>query len=222
MPTHKRFTHVIFDLDGTLINSLDDIADACNRMLDRHGYPVHEVAAYRYFVGNGAARLVARALPNRLKEQDTFAELLDEYNADYLRNNAIKTCPYAGMSEVVERLKREGITIAVLTNKPDDTARPVMERYYPGVFPIVRGGLPGVPLKPDPAPVLALMEQLGVQGERTLFVGDSNVDIQTAKNAGISACGVLWGFRTRAELEQEGADYIVSQPEELLDVILGN
>ena len=221
MPTHKRFTHVIFDLDGTLVNSLEDIADACNRMLARHGYPTHGLRDYCYFVGNGAARLVERALPPQARTPELLASLLAEYNEDYRQNNAVKTCAYDGIPEVLEQVKRAGIGIAVLTNKPDDTAGPVMEQYYPGVFPLVRGGLPGVPLKPDPAPVRALMEQMGADRESTLFIGDSNVDIQTGKNSGIAACGVLWGFRTREELEQEGADYIAATPAELLAIILG-
>ena len=216
----NRFTHVIFDLDGTLINSLEDIADACNRTLARYGCPTHPLVAYRYFVGNGAAKLVERAAPAELRGTELLRLLQQDYNRDYLQNNAVKTRPYEGVPEAVERLKRAGITVAVLTNKPDDTAGPVMERYYPGVFPVVRGGLPGVPLKPDPAPVHALMEQLGARPESTLFVGDSNVDIQTAKNSGIAGCGVLWGFRTREELEREGADYIARTPEELLAIIL--
>ena len=217
----KKFTHVIFDLDGTLINSLDDIADACNRVLARHGLPTHETRAYCYFVGNGAAKLVERALPEDVRGTERQEQLYEEYCKDYHQNASVKTCPYDGMPEALERIKAAGISIAVLTNKPDVAAGPVMERYYPGVFPIVRGGLPGVPLKPDPEPVIALMERMGAEKETTLFVGDSNVDIQTAKNSGIASCGVLWGFRTRQELEQEGADYLVSTSEELCGIILG-
>ena len=118
-------------------------------------------------------------------------------------------------------LKTAGVRVSVLTNKADELARPIVEDYYPGVFEAVQGALPGKPTKPDPVLLLGLMEQLGAKPESTLFVGDSNVDIITGKNAGLSTCGVLWGFRTKAELESEGADYIIGAPLQLLEVVTG-
>lgn len=223
MPTtdNVRFANVIFDLDGTLLDTLADIADSCNHVCAAHGWPTHDYAAYCYFVGNGVAKLVERATPAIAHEQPLRQQVLDEFLAYYEQHKADKTCPYAGMPEVVETLKQNGINIAVLTNKPDGAAGPVMEQYYPGVFELVQGGLPGVPLKPNPEPVHKLLERMGADKEHTLFVGDSNVDIQTAKNSGLASCGVLWGFRNRQELEGEGADYIAETPKDLLNIIFG-
>jgi len=214
----ETFTHVIFDLDGTLLNTLEDLADACNWLCQRHGWPVHTLEEYRYFVGNGAAKLVERSIPDHVQVQDT---LVEEFTRQYNAHKADKTRPYDGIKTVLDQLKQQGISLAVLTNKPDSAAGSVVEQYFPGVFPLVRGGRPGVPLKPDPTPVFDLMRAMGADSAHTLFVGDSNVDIQTAKNSGISACGVLWGFRTRQELEEEGAEFIAPVPEDLLNIILG-
>ena len=223
MPTSDkpRFFNVIFDLDGTLLDTLADLADSCNHICANHGWPTHDYSAYCYFIGNGAAKLVERAIPESVRGTQLGQEALNEFLVYYEQHKADKTGPYAGMPEVVDALKRAGIKIAVLTNKPDAAAGPVMEQYYPGVFELVQGGLPGVPLKPDPTPVHKLLERMGAGREGTLFVGDSNVDIQTARNSGLSGCGVLWGFRSRQELEGEGADYIAAKPEDLLNIILG-
>lgn len=223
MPTSDkpRFSNVIFDLDGTLLDTLADLADSCNHICANHGWPTHDYSAYCYFIGNGAAKLVERAIPESVRGTQLGQEALNEFLVYYEQHKADKTGPYAGMPEVVDTLKQAGIKIAVLTNKPDAAAGPVMEQYYPGVFELVQGGLPGVPLKPDPTPVHKLLERMGAGRESTLFVGDSNVDIQTARNSGLSGCGVLWGFRSRQELEGEGADYIAAKPEDLLNIILG-
>ena len=132
-----------------------------------------------------------------------------------------KTAPYAGMPQAAAKLREAGVSIAVLSNKADQMAGPVVEHYYPGIFPLVQGEVDGLPVKPDPTLLLRLMERMGADPARTLFVGDSNVDIQTAKNGGLTSCGVLWGFRSRQELEAEGADYLAETPEELIQVVLG-
>ena len=139
----------------------------------------------------------------------------------YDAHKADKTAAYAGMPEAVARMKEAGVSLAVLSNKADQMAGPVVEHYYPGIFPLVQGAVDGLPVKPDPTLLLRLMERMGADPARTLFVGDSNVDIQTAKNGGLTSCGVLWGFRSRQELEAEGADYLVETPEELIQVVLG-
>lgn len=223
MPTtdKPRFSDVIFDLDGTLLDTLADLADSCNHVCASHGWPTHDYSAYCYFIGNGAAKLVERAIPESVRGTQLGQKALDEFLVYYEQHKADKTCPYAGMPELVDKLKQAGVNVAVLTNKPDAAAGPVMEQYYPGVFRLVQGGLPGVPLKPDPAPVHKLLERMGASKENTLFVGDSNVDIQTARNSGLAGCGVLWGFRSRQELEGEGADYIAATPGDLLNIILG-
>ena len=215
------YRYVIFDMDGTILNTLDDLADACNWVCEQHGWPVHPVEAYKIFVGNGARKLLERIVP---KDVEITPELLDrltkQFSDRYTKHSADKTAPYAGLPEIMERLKAAGVTMAVLTNKPDIAAAPMVEIYYPNVFAAVQGALPGVPTKPDPTALYRLMDKLGAVREETLFVGDSNVDIQTAKNGGLKGCGVLWGFRTRAELEGEGADHIVATASELEQLIL--
>ena len=217
-----KFTHVIFDLDGTILDTLEDLADATNWVCARHGWPAHPLEAYKSFVGNGAGKLLERVTPPTVElTPELRKQLMAEFSARYTAHSDHKTHAYDGMPQVLSRLKAAGVRMAVLTNKPHEAARPVVERYYPGVFDAVQGAVVGAPLKPDPTTLFALMEKLGAAKDETLFVGDSNVDIRTGKNAGLAACGVLWGFRTRGELEAEGADFIVERPEELVELVLG-
>lgn len=213
------YEHVIFDLDGTLLNTIDDLADTGNHVCTLHGWPTHTVDAFKLMVGNGIPKLVERFAP-----QGTSQEMLDQAYQEFMDWYGVhkedKTAPYAGMPEVAKALREAGVSIAVLSNKADVMAGPVVEHYYPGIFPVVQGALPGLPTKPDPTLLHKLMERLGATREDTLFVGDSNVDIRTAKNGGLTGCGVLWGFRSREELEAAGADMIVSTPQELQDLIL--
>ena len=215
------YSYVIFDLDGTLLNTIDDLADTGNHVCALHGWPAHPVEAYKRMVGNGIPKLVERFAPAGT-DRDTLDQAYGEFMAWYGLHKEDKTAPYPGMNEVARRLKEAGVSIAVLSNKADEMAGPVVEHYYPGVFPIVQGALSGLPTKPDPTLLYKLMERMGADPERTLFVGDSNVDIQTAKNGGLASCGVLWGFRSRQELEAEGADFLARTPEELTGLVLGS
>ena len=211
---------ILFDLDGTLLNTIDDLADAANWVCTQHGWPTFPVETYKHFVGNGIPKLVERFAPQGTSQEvldQAFQEFMDWYGV----HKEDKTAPYAGMPEVTKALREAGVSIAVLSNKADVMAGPVVEHYYPGIFPVVQGALPGLPTKPDPTLLHKLMDRLGATQEDTLFVGDSNVDIRTAKNGGLTGCGVLWGFRSRQELETEGADVLVQTPEELERVILG-
>lgn len=213
------YKHVIFDLDGTLLNTIDDLAGTGNHVCTLHGWPTHTVDAFKLMVGNGIPKLVERFAPQGTSQEvldQAFQEFMDWYGV----HKEDKTAPYAGMPEVTKALREAGVSIAVLSNKADVMAGPVVEHYYPGIFPVVQGALPGLPTKPDPTLLHKLMDRLGATKEDTLFVGDSNVDIRTAKNGGLTGCGVLWGFRSREELEAAGADVIVSTPKELLDLIL--
>lgn len=214
------YSYVIFDLDGTLLNTLDDLAEAGNWVCRRHGWPTHTLEEYQYYVGNGMARLAERFAPEDWRTPERIDEILAEFMPYYDAHKADKTAPYPGVARALEALSGAGVSLAVLSNKADVLAGPVVERYYPGVFPIVQGALPGVPTKPDPTLLRRLMERMGAEPESTLFVGDSNVDIRTAKNGGLTSCGVLWGFRTRAELEAEGADFLAEDPEALTELIL--
>ena len=210
---------VIFDLDGTLLNTIDDLADAGNWVCERRGWPVHSVKEFRYMVGNGIPKLVERFTPPEHRDEETLKAVLAEFSARYDAHKEDKTAPYPGMVELIRRLDATGVVTAVLSNKADNLAGPVVERYYPGLFSVVQGALPGVPVKPDPALLHRLMERMGADPDNTLFVGDSNVDIRTAKNGNLPGCGVLWGFRTQAELEDADADFLVSDPEQLYALI---
>jgi len=215
------FTHVIFDLDGTLLDTLEDLAEATNWVCAQHGWPPHPVEAFKRYVGNGAVKLLERVTPPEVEITEQLRrQTMEEFTARYTAERSQKTAPYPGMPQLLERLKGHGVTVAVLTNKPDVAAGPVVERYYPGVFNVVQGALPDAPTKPDPTLLYKLMERIGAKRENTLFVGDSNVDIQTAKNGGLTSCGVLWGFRTREELLAEGANHLVQTASELETLIL--
>ena len=216
------YQNVIFDLDGTLLNTIDDLADASNYVCRLHGWPTHTVEEYKRFVGNGMAKLAERFAPEDWRTPEKVEQLLGEFIPYYDQHKQDKTAPYAGMPQALERLKAAGVHMAVLTNKADQMAAPVVNGYYPDVFPMVQGAVKGFPTKPDPTLLHRLMSRMGATPADTLFVGDSNVDIRTAKNGGLTSCGVLWGFRGRTELEQEGADFIVETPEELADLILGH
>ena len=171
-------------------------------------------------VGNGIPKLVSRFVPKDLSGE-ALAQAQAEFSAYYGAHKEDKTAPYAGVPEVLALLKRAGVTMAVLTNKADALAAPIVESYYPGVFEEVQGALPGVPAKPEPTLLYRLMDKLGAKAETTLFVGDSNVDIQTGKNGGLDTCGVLWGFRSRQELEEEGAACLAQTPEDLVAIVTG-
>ncbi len=214
------YQYVIFDLDGTLLNTLDDLTDAGNWVCRNHNWPTHTAEEFKQFVGNGLAKMAERFAPADWKSADKVQEILDELLPYYNAHKADKTAPYAGMTQVLERLRARGVKMAVLTNKAHELAGPVVDGYYPGLLPTVQGAVPGVPTKPDPTLLRQLMNQMGADRAHTLFVGDSNVDIRTAKNGGLISCGVLWGFRSRNELESEGADYLVETPEELENLIL--
>ena len=209
------FSHIIFDLDGTLLNTIDDLADAGNYVCAAHGWPTHTVDQFKHMVGNGIPNLVSRFTPDGLSEEE-LAQALAEFSAYYGEHKEDKTAPYPGVPELLDALKGAGLRLSVLSNKAHALAGPVVEHYLPGVFEYVQGALPGAPLKPDPTLLRVLMEQVGAKPETTLFVGDSGVDALTGKNGGLTVCGVLWGFRDRQELEEGGADAIIAHPLELL------
>ncbi len=214
------YTHIIFDLDGTLLNTIDDLADAGNHVCAAHGWPVHTVDAYKRMVGNGIPNLVSRFTPDGLGE-DELGEALAEFSAYYGEHKQDKTAPYPGVPEMLAALKERGVRLAVLSNKAHALAGPVVEHYFPGVFEYVQGALPDAPLKPDPTLLRAMMEKTGAAPQDTLFVGDSGVDVLTGKNGALTAAGVLWGFRDREELLEAGADLLAETPLDLAAAVLG-
>ena len=212
---------VIFDLDGTLLNTIADLAAATNQALQYYGYPTHETEAYRFSVGNGINKLFERALPegerteeNVLKIRSQFIPYYDEHNADLSR-------PYPGISELLKTLQQQGIMIAVASNKYQAATRKLIAHYFPEInFVEVLGQREGIPAKPDPSIINEIMTKAGVKQEDILYVGDSNVDMQTAHHAGVTAIGVAWGFRPRTELEALHPAHIIEKAEELLPLLL--
>jgi phosphoglycolate phosphatase len=212
---------VIFDLDGTLLDSLDDLADSMNAVLQGHGLPTHPVEAYRFFVGDGIARLVERALPEQRREPEFLKTCVEQMKARYDAGWAAKTRPYPGIEELLGALSLRTVPCAILSNKPDAFTQVMVKTLLkPWRFAVVRGELEGVPRKPDPRGALLVCEQLGIEPQRVAFVGDSGVDMQTAVAAGLLAVGVTWGFRPVAELKEQGAQKICAQPRDLLPLFL--
>jgi len=214
---------VIFDLDGTLLNTIDDLADCTNHVLQKNSFPIHEVDAYKYFVGNGVAKLLERALPKDIAE-NIFSEIHKEFLNYYEIHKEDKTKPYAGMVETLEELQEMGTLLAVATNKPHELLPALMQRFFPTIkWAAVFGNRKGVPVKPNPQIIYDILDFIidrdvvqDISINDILYVGDTAVDMETARNAGITKkVGVLWGFRTKEELEQAQAEYIIEHPEKL-------
>ena len=205
---------VLFDLDGTLTNTLEDIAFAMNRALRLHGLPEYPVDAYRYLVGNGAKVLAQRAVGEHQEMAETVQQT---YQAYYQEHSLVRTGPYDGIPELLEELQRRGVKLCVFSNKPDEDACRVVEYVFPQVdFAVVRGQMEGVPVKPDPAGALAAAKAAGVEPEEFLYLGDTDVDMRCARNAGMHPIGVTWGFRTAEELLAAGAERLIYHPLVLL------
>lgn len=211
---------IIFDLDGTLLDSLAGIAEAMNRLLRRLGAPVHGEEAYRYFVGDGVEEMVLRTLPEADREAAPLDALVAEYREYYQAAWPNLSPPYRGIPELLTALARRGIKMAVLSNKSDDFTRKMVSELLTGsYFTVIRGVTPGGVRKPDPAPALELAQLMGTAPEHVMFVGDTRIDMETACAAGMNPVGVLWGFRTRDELIRSGARFLIQHPLELLELI---
>lgn len=210
----------IFDLDGTLLDTLEDLADATNRALAQCGYPQHPTDSYNYFVGDGMRVLMERAAPPAAttEEVDRLCELfLREYSQCWDH----RTRPYAGVENMLSELRQRNIRCAVLSNKPHDFTATCIKRFFSSkTFDIVYGQRQGVAKKPDPIGALDIARQLGVEPRECLYVGDTAVDMQTGKRAGMFTIGVLWGFRDLAELKENKADLIVQTPGEIVDHVV--
>lgn len=211
---------LLFDLDGTLADTIEDLAAVVNAALARRNLPTHEISAYKHMVGNGFTQLVRAALPPRLRTEAMVEELRAEANASYEADPVARTKPYKGIPELLSALAERKLSRAVLSNKPDPLARRVVELLFPGAgFALVRGELPDFPRKPDPASALDIARLLGAEPGDILYLGDSDVDMETAKKAGMVGVGAVWGFRGEDELRAAGARHLVRNPLELLDLL---
>ncbi len=217
--TMRQYDTIIFDLDGTLLNTLEDLADSTNEALMRNGLPTRSLEEVRRFVGNGVARLIHLAVP-----EDTSPELeakcLEEFKAHYLTNMRNKTGPYPGILGLLEALGKQDLQLAVVSNKFDAAVKELCADYFGSLVPLAMGERPGLEKKPAPDLVFRALEELGANPSHAVYVGDSEVDLQTARNAHLPCLAVSWGFRDRAFLTAHGAGTIVDTPEELLGLLL--
>jgi phosphoglycolate phosphatase len=211
---------IVFDLDGTLINSLEDLADSANHVLVQHGFPTHPVDAYRYFVGDGVRKLIERILPEEKRNDIQIEQCRQEFVAYYRIHMEDKTEVYPGMFELLKTLKEKGLKIAVATNKVHIAVAPLMAKYFPNIrFDSMIGQREGVPVKPHPKIMFDILKETGCQPSEALHVGDTATDMQLAHRAGIESVGVLWGYRPLEELQEAGARYIIEHPLDLLKIV---
>ncbi len=217
----KNYQAVIFDLDGTLIDSLEDIADAMNYTLAEFGFPTHNYDAYRYFVGNGLMNLVSASVPQSALGNQQLLQLCFETMMDrYHKHLILKTRLYPGMKELLDMLTSKSLKMAILSNKPDKLTQQICNALLrEWQFDIIMGATEDFPRKPHPDSALFIAKKLNLSPENIIYVGDSNVDMKTALAAGMFPVGVAWGFRTREELQNAGAKLIIDKPQELAEYI---
>ena len=210
---------VIFDLDGTLIHSLPDIAAAMNRALARHGLPTHPEEAYRRFTGDGARNLTLRALGNG--HAHMVDAVLKEYRMDYAQNSRVESGPYPGIEQALRTLVSQGMQVCVLSNKDDGDTLEVITHYFPNIaFAAVRGRRDGVPLKPDPSALLDVVQELGLEPGDCWYVGDTQTDMRCGANAGMERVAVLWGFQSREDLAEMHPEHYAEDAQQLLSILL--
>lgn len=212
-----KYSLVIFDMDGTILNTIDDLTDASNFINKKYGFPTHTVEEFKFFVGNGIPKMIQRSLPADIPE-DEYKKILEEYILYYSKNCAVKTAPYKGVVECIKELRNAGIKIAVNTNKVESAAVDLCNTYFPECFDIISGSRPGVPPKPAPDGIFEILEKAGTKN--ACYIGDSDVDLQTGINSGLDFIGVDWGFRGRDFLIEHGAKTVVMDTKELLDLLI--
>lgn len=215
-----KFKGIIFDLDGTLVNSLGDLADSMNIVLEKYGFPSHELQEYKLFIGNGLKNLVYEALPEESRDENLLIECYDSMMKEYRKNCINKTQPYDGILELLEELAASEMKLAVFSNKVDDLTKKVVKALLPNHnFEVILGASSEIPRKPSPIGALQISQQLRLSPEELIYVGDTDVDMKTANSAGMFSVGVLWGFRTKEELSKNGARYLLNHPWELIQML---
>lgn len=211
---------VIFDLDGTLINSIDDLGAATNYALRECGYPEHNLSSYPMFVGNGVARLIERALPEDERSAENISRLREKFTEFYDHHCTDLTVPYRGIPETLHTLQEMGIRMAVASNKYQAAVEKLISHFFPEIeWAAVEGQKEGIPVKPDPSIVFEILAKSPARKSKVLYVGDSGVDMETARRACVDSAGVTWGFRPAKELRDYHADNIVNAPEEIITIV---
>ncbi len=215
-----EFKAILFDLDGTLLDTLEDLGNSVNRVLDKKGFPTHDLDRYRYFIGAGAMILITRALPKQERDDDTVQACVDAFEKDYSQNWNVKTRLYDGIAEMLDKLIAQKLKLAVLSNKPHKFTKQSVDNLLSNwKFEIVLGQRDAIPRKPSPEGALAIAEHLNTKPKNVLYLGDSAVDMQTAVAAGMFPAGVLWGFRSMKELQDAGAKALIERPSEILSLL---
>lgn len=206
---------IIFDLDGTLLDTIGDLAAAADAALRALGWPTHTEEEYKRMVGNGVPKLIERFLPPQHRDEETRRRAAQLFFSYYDAHKEDTTAPYPGIPALLSALKARGVKLGVVSNKENALTQSVIAHYFPDMFDAVAGHTLGTPTKPDPHLVNEMRAAFGLAPGEVLYVGDSDVDIETAHNAQLAACGVLWGFRTEAELRAAGAEFLVHSPAEI-------
>ncbi|MEL1241362.1 HAD family hydrolase [Flavobacterium flavipallidum] len=214
-----KFKAVLFDLDGTLVNSLIDIADSINKVLEERNFPTHSYEVVNNFIGSGLRNLVTKALPETHKDEASIESTFQAMMTTYRENCTNKTFAYDGIVELLDALKSKNIKLAILSNKADELTKKIGLTLFSDYFDIVLGLKSEATKKPNPLAAIEISNEFGVSPEEFLYVGDSGIDMQTAKNANMHAVGVLWGYRPKEELVAEGAQSIISHPLELIELL---
>ena len=212
---------VIFDLDGTLINSIEDLGQAANYALSKNGFPTHSLASYPFFVGNGVRNLIRKALPEENRNDTTIDSLLKDFKEYYDDHNVASTKPYDGIMELLKQLQEQGVKLAVASNKYQKATEKIVSQLFPDIkFVSVQGQQDGVNVKPDPSIVFNILGVALVPKAEVLYVGDSGVDMETARRACVDSVGVTWGFRSEKELNEYHADRIVHRASDIFDIVM--
>jgi phosphoglycolate phosphatase len=215
-----KYRAVVFDFDGTLLDTLRDLAESVNSVLVRAGFPEHSLEEYRRFVGDGVEELTRRVLPEGHRDDATITGTMADVRVEYRQRWPNHTRPYEGIPELLDALTARGIKMAIVTNKPDDSTRNMAASLLPRwKFDVIVGATSDLPRKPDPKGALEAARRLGLPPAAILYVGDSDIDMKTANAAGMYAVGVLWGFRAADELIRSGANVLITKPLELLELL---
>ena len=215
-----KFKAIIFDMDGTLLDTVADIGEAANRTLSHNNLPQHPLESYKHFVGEGARLLIERALPIENRTEDLISECLELFFQEYSNTWNNHTKLYPGIEELLNSLSELPVTLSILSNKPDNFTKACAAEYLnPWQFFKVIGNSDAIPRKPEPTGALSIVSELSLNPDECLFVGDTKIDMQTARAAGMTSIGVLWGFRPRKELVEAGANYLINAPKDLLTVL---
>ncbi|MDD6020215.1 MAG: HAD family hydrolase [bacterium] len=212
---------VIFDLDGTLINSIEDLGQAANYALSKNGFPTHSLASYPFFVGNGVRNLIRKALPEENRNDTTIDSLLKDFKEYYDDHNVDSTKPYDGIMELLKQLQEQDVKLAVASNKYQKATEKIVSQLFPDIkFVSVQGQQDGVNVKPDPSIVFNILGVALVPKAEVVYVGDSGVDMETARRACVDSVGVTWGFRSEKELNEYHADRIVHRASDIFDIVM--